>query len=329
MNRATQLLAACLAALLCSAGLPAQESPPTDPESRPVMVACFLSDVRDIDDAGRTVELDLYVRLRWQDDSLCHDGPGPRIMDTRDAWHPALQVLDDVSLRRHFDETLEVAPDGAVQWRQRFTGSISFAADYADFPFDEHRLPLRFVGVPSSPPARFVLDEDGGATLRDPDLFSIPNWSIADPHVEIERFQALGREAPAFTVSFRAARNPGFYVWKLLVPLCLVVMMSWSAFWVDPSHVGPQISVSVTSMLTLIAFRLSISYLVPNLPYLTRLDGFMLGATLLVLLALGEVVWTSRLTDAGAVDRARIIDRRGRVVFPIAFVGLISFTLIW
>ena len=67
-------------------------------------------------------------------------------------------------------------------------------------------------------------------------------------------------------------------------------MMSWAVFWIDPSDLGPQFSIAVTSMLTLIAYRFAIESNIPKLPYLTRLDAFILMGTLLVFLSLIEVI---------------------------------------
>jgi hypothetical protein len=76
---------------------------------------------------------------------------------------------------------------------------------------------------------------------------------------------------------------------------------------------GPQIRVAVTSMLTLIAYRFSIGSEVPRLPYLTRLDSFILASSLLVFISLIEVMLMIRLATDNRTDLARIIDRRCRI----------------
>ena len=88
-------------------------------------------------------------------------------------------------------------------------------------------------------------------------------------------------------------------------------MMSWTVFWIHPTNGGPQISVAVTSMLTLIAYRFAIGSEVPKLPYLTRLDAFILASSLLVFLSLIEVMLTtknSRLTTGEVLPRSSTVD---------------------
>ena len=68
--------------------------------------------------------------------------------------------------------------------------------------------------------------------------------------------------------------------------MILVVAMSWLVFWIGPHLVASKISVGVTTMLTLIAYRFAIGGMVPRLSFLTGLDYFVLGSSVLVFLTL-------------------------------------------
>jgi glycine receptor alpha-4 len=63
----------------------------------------------------------------------------------------------------------------------------------------------------------------------------------------------------------------------------------------DDSVVPARMSVAVTTMLTLMAYRFALGRLVPNLPYLTRFDYFTLGPTILIFLVLLLVAATTYL----------------------------------
>jgi len=101
--------------------------------------------------------------------------------------------------------------------------------------------------------------------------------------------------------------------------------MSWTVFWIDPTLGSSQISVAVTSMLTLIAYRFAIGADVPKLPYLTVLDWFILLGSVLVFLSLIEVMVTTRLALNDRVKTARALDRHARWAFPLAFAILSVF----
>ena len=67
---------------------------------------------------------------------------------------------------------------------------------------------------------------------------------------------AIGRESgklidyySVYEFEITAKRISAFYVWKVILPLCLIVAMSWTVFWINPAQFGPQIGMSATSML--------------------------------------------------------------------------------
>ena len=104
--------------------------------------------------------------------------------------------------------------------------------------------------------------------------------------------------------------------------------MSWAVFWIDPIHSNSQISIAVTSMLTLIAYRFAVDSQLPRLPYMTRLDAFILTSTVLVFFSLIEVLMTTILETNRQRERAKKIDRYFRVIFPAIF-AVASIEIFW
>ena len=123
-----------------------------------------------------------------------------------------------------------------------------------------------------------------------------------------------------YAFEFTAARNVEHYILKVILPLVLIVMMSWAVFWIEPVTSNSQLSIAVTSMLTLIAYRFAVDSQLPRLPYMTRLDSFFLTSTILVFFSLIEVLVTTILDNNQETERAKQIDRYCRVVFPAIFV---------
>lgn len=82
-------------------------------------------------------------------------------------------------------------------------------------------------------------------------------------------------------------------------------------------------------MLTLIAYRFMVGAELPPVPYLTRIDRFILGCTFIIFAALIQAVVTGILAKRDKVDTARRIDIWCRVIFPAAFaiVGIWSLVL--
>jgi hypothetical protein len=79
-------------------------------------------------------------------------------------------------------------------------------------------------------------------------------------------------------------------------------------------------------MLTLIAYRFAVDSQLPLLPYMTRLDVFILTSTLLVFFSLIEVVATIILDNTQKKKRAQRIDFYCRFIFPAVF-GIASIAI--
>jgi hypothetical protein len=84
-------------------------------------------------------------------------------------------------------------------------------------------------------------------------------------------------------------RRYAFYLWKVFLPLLLMVIVSWSVFWFKPDEASSQVTIAVTTIRTIIAFALAISLTLPRLPYLTLADAFFLTCYVCAFVAMVEV----------------------------------------
>jgi hypothetical protein len=150
---------------------------------------------------------------------------------------------------------------------------------------------------------------------------TLPDWTIEKWEVKpLVYALAPHHQYSSYAFEFTASRNAQHYVWKMILPLVLIVMMSWAVFWIDPVTSNSQISIAVTSMLTLIAYRFAIDNQLPRLPYTTNLDAFILMSTVLVFFSFIEVLVTTILENQKRNRLAITIDRFCRVIFPVIFL---------
>jgi hypothetical protein len=326
-----------LAAFLLVAGIseasPALTARPEPEGGGPtqVEVLIWLVDLHSIDSSGQTFTANVFVALRWRDPRLAHANPGPVRRELEEVWHPRAAIANEVGrVQRTMPEVIEVEPDGSVISRQRYLGQFSQALRVDDFPFDRHTFRLHIVSTGFSPDeVAFVADPrwveaglPGAAGIADD--MAIPDWEVDDWRTGALPYHiAKSVSTAGWVFEFEATRKSGYYVWKVILPLILIVGISWSVFWIDPENAGTEVGVATTSMLTLIAYRFAVDAQVPRVPYLTRLDLFISGSTVLVFLTLIEVVLVVRLFRQGSHAAARWMDRASRVLFPLGF-GLFS-----
>jgi hypothetical protein len=153
----------------------------------------------------------------------------------------------------------------------------------------------------------------------------LPDWKILNYEVGALPYVPLDRiEIPGFAIQFRAKRYVAFYIWQVIIPMIVVVVMSWTAFWFRHTDASVRIGVATSSILTLVALRFVVANLLPRLSYMTRMDYFTVGSTVLVFLAFLTVVISSFLVAIQRVRGARAIDIVSRGVFPAAFAALLG-----
>lgn len=295
-----------------------------------VAVAAYLIDVSAVDEADQSFTADLFVLLSWQDPRLRGVYKVTEKVLLEEIWSPEIQILNRRAIDTTFPDEAEVAPDGTVITRQRYFGSFSAPLDLHDFPLDKQRFAIRLVVAGFGPDELRLVPLPNHTSLGERvGSFSIADWELGavDARPEPFRVATESPEISGYLISFEGHRDTGFWVGKAFVSVLIIIAMSWVVFWIDPKYVAPRLSVAVTSMLTLIAYRFLLGAILPRLSYLTRMDFFLVGSTLLVLIGVVEVTITTQAEDRGHHRRAQRINRHARWVFPAAFIGLIAFTV--
>jgi len=299
------------------------------PEGRPLTMtgALFLLDVSKIDGADQSFTADVFMMLQWKDERLASEADGLRRMSLDSVWNPRIQIINQRRIWKTFPEEVDVSQDGTVVYRQRYYGTFASPLDLHDFPLDHHPFRLQVV-IPGYSPEEieFLPISEGLGEGKSPEL-TIPDWSIGEFEIRTAPWAIIpgGRQIAGLEGVFEARRHLGFYIGKAFVSVAIIVFMSWVVFWIGAENVGPRLSVSVTSMLTLVAYRFLLGQKLPPVSYLTRLDYFLLGCTILVFVALIQVALTGAMDGKGRADRAQVVNRSSRWVFPIAFAAL----LVW
>src|SRR5213082_2866891 len=266
-----------------------------------VSVGIWIADISSIDSAQQTFTAEIAVVLRWKDPRLAHTGNGVVRYPLEQIWHPRVGIVNETnSVSRKMPDSVEVEPDGTVTYRQRYVGAFTQPLRLQSFPFDRQTFRVQLVAVPyQSNEVMFVPDQvwiqDGlkGAGGISPSV-TLPDWTIENWELKPLVYALAPRhQYSSYAFEFTASRNVEHYILKVILPLVLIVIMSWAVFGIDSQ--------------------------LPLLPYMTRLDVFILACTLLVFFSLIEVVATIILDNTQKKKRAVRIDRYCRVIFPVIF----------
>jgi len=151
---------------------------------------------------------------------------------------------------------------------------------------------------------------------------SLESWQFRSLTNELTRASSqYGQQAVAEAkFEITVDRRYGFYLWKVFLPLLLMVVVSWSVFWFDPPEVSSQVTIAVTTILTIIAFALAISLTLPRVPYLTFADAFFLTCYIFAFVAMLELTAVHIAYRNDRRPAAAAIRYTARWLVPAAFV---------
>ena len=325
----TLALLACLIAPAWSATNMATSRPNAGAGPTPVNVYLYLVDVFEVSGSDQAFNADVVLIAEWRDPNLA--GKWTTIQSTKmeDVWEPRLQVLNQRGVSALLPQRVEIHPEGLVRYRQRWSGRFTARMDLRDFPLDRQRFHVQVISLGYSRDEVELIPDLGGKRSGRAEQLSVTDWRLGPARMEMADFEPTPGAKPLAGVRliWEGKRQVGYYTVQVILPLLMIVLMGWTALWIPPSVVPARMSVAVTTMLTLIAYRFALGRLVPNLPYLTRFDYFTLGSTILIFLVLLLVAASTYLFAKNKAALAERIDRWARLAFPVIF-GVV-FLLIW
>ena len=168
------------------------------------------------------------------------------------------------------------------------------------FPFDHQELTAKL---------RCQCAEEGGVAMEfsgletavaviDVNNFALQNtWNIEKRlQVKLSKVSPMeGRTYPVLNFTAHVSRIPGFYVWNVALPMSMLSLAAFLQFEVDEQDVADRASISLTLLLTAVAYKLVTAGMVPAISYLTLLDKFVSACIMLMLLLLVESGITNEL----------------------------------
>ena len=281
--------------------------------------------VSDIDEVTQRFKMVGYLLAHWKDPRLEFQ---PQTAEERfrtysadQIWHPRFDFVNGVVPHSAYDVTIHVYPDGTVRYSERSSAELSNTFRLRTFPFDTQTLEILIHPTAADDEIVQLLPEPVNPMSAEPRVYeSLAQWAITGTNATVEQVPGLGGESISeisFTIAI--ARHFNFYIWKVFLPLLLMVVLSWTVFWIDPAELGSQVQISVTTILTVIAFAFAIQANLPKVPYLTFIDVFFLICYLFVFATAIELTAVHMASRSGRGAHVRKWSTAIRVVLPAAF----------
>jgi hypothetical protein len=321
---------------LLAAGIPETLlGPPSDKGPCVVRAQFQLQDINSIDDEPETFEFTGVLVLSWKDPRQAFDpkvaGVAEKIYqgdyqfnEVSPAWYPQVVLANESGLYESDAVILRLQPDGTSTLISTINAVAETDFDMRRYPFDSQRLQAVFeiVGFNRS---EVVLDAGPGSADRP---IHVSQWDLRGIETAVRKRSSLSAgpsgDSSEFVVTFNVQRDPLFTLRLVGLPLALIVILSWSVFWMERSSLGDRISVSFVGILTAVAYQIVVGDLLPHVSYITVMHAFLnfsffvMCGTVVINLIVGAC------DKNGKTDLGDLIDRRCRWIFPIAYLCLLA-----
>ena len=303
-------------------------------------------DVNEINDTAETFEFTGALTLVWKDPRQAFDpavvGVPEKVFqgdyqfnELATGWYPQVVLVNRSGAYDKSGVVLRIAPDGTSTLIESLDAAAEVDFDMMRFPIDEQRLGAVFE-VLGFDRDEVRLEVDPAAarsnTAIPPGGIQIPQWIVTGSELTSrERAAAYaGRTgvASVFVATVDVKRDSFFINRLVLFPLVVIVLLSFSVFWMDRASLGDRISVSFIGILTGVAYQMVMSESMPRIAYVTLMNGLLnlsflfMCATVVVNLLVGS------LDKRGQHARGDRIDHVCRWIFPIAYFLLIGIMVV-
>jgi len=107
---------------------------------------------------------------------------------------------------------------------------------------------------------------------------NIQGWDITDvrltykPHIN----PLTKTISDGFVMEIDVERKSIYYLFKIILPIILILVICWSSVWIDPKEIESRLTITIVCLLSLIAYNFVIDSELPKLEYLTVMDYIIL-----------------------------------------------------
>lgn len=322
--------ALALFAVVACAGDPevaaaAQKFAPTQAHPATIRVGITVRNLISVDEVKETWQIAGLLEANWQDPRLRFRSKSAHAV-FRDLpaslWKPEFEFANEVVPTNFRFVDFYALPDGTVEYTQAFTATLSTSLDLHRFPFDSQALPI-VVQTSGDDLDRTVLKPDRRLNALPKRGYSrLSQWALLSVTEHTEEVPGSANAAAAVDFDLNVRRSPTSYVFKFIIPLLLLVMISWVTFWLSHKEfqTKDQLTSAVSTLLIIVAFTITASLLLPKTEYVTYIDALLFACFIFGMISIAAVVGTHFVQIRRSEEAALRVRRLAGIALPIAFI---------
>ncbi len=306
---------------------------PEDPSHEPqkVSVGIYVHHINQVDLRANTFLADFYVWFRWKGD---HDPS--RSFELRNAveqWQIVKVPINTDAEGNAAPVTLE---DGTKYQVFRIEARFGRPFSVGYYPLDEQDLLIE-VEESDVSTQQLVYEIDSASSGVDGRIV-IPGWEVAtskmtgdaalfatnfgDPRMRASELYARA------TMGVHILRPTRGMIVKTIVPLAIVILITFGVFLLDPTLIDARLTLSVTALVSAIALHFSTSTELPEVGYLVLLDKVYILSYAVILATTAASIVAARIAEGNA-PKAKRFDKLSGVLCWLMFFGGTFLILYW
>ena len=314
--------------VLTGEGIPAGRAILKEPI--PVSIGIKMHQITHVDQKSENFGVVATLLMEWQDQALAfnpedinkrnkiYNGENFRSeLNRRGILWPEYTIYNQQGNRWAQNNIVVIFPDGRVIYVERFTTTLQ-APDFnfRKFPFDVQHFFIRADLVAPEWYYKFVPNKNYSAAGEE---LGEEEWIVTSFDVNVDQAQIAERPVSRFNFHFQAQRHLAYYIFRIFLPLFIILAVSWVVFFLKDYN--KRIDIAGANLLLFIAFNFTISSDLPRLGYLTFMDAILISAFVVTALVLILSVFLQRLATSGKQFMAMKIDMYVvRWLYPVAYV---------
>lgn len=290
---------------------PPGEISPNDP----VKVSCRAYIYTIKSNMAKTLEFDVHMMLqfRYLDKRLSFENIAPyqsQIFGGKSAhdlmWTPSVYVANERSSAIMGsgvkDLLISIDPTGMVILNTRLEAILNCGLRLEKFPFDVQECPLVFESWTNNVQEMIIVWDENPIILADE--LHLTEYRLVDKWVNTSKVsytpaeQHYGHFAGNFStirVTFKLAREMGFFMMDYYIPSILIVVISWVSFWLHMDASPPRIVLGTNTILAFMTLASKVENSLPKVSYIKASEIWFLGCTIFLFAAMVEFAFVNTI----------------------------------
>ncbi|KAI1289769.1 Glutamate-gated chloride channel [Halotydeus destructor] len=279
-----------------------------------VRVNLYVRSISRIDDVIMEYAIQITFREQWTDDRLVYDDMNGRIRfltltDPSKIWKPDLFFSNEKE--GHFHDIimpnvlLRIHPDGSVLYSIRISLVLACPMDLKYYPLDKQTCMIQMASYGYTTEDLVFLWKEGDPVQITKTLH-LPRFTLQKFRTNYCTSRTNTGEYSCLKVELIFKREFSYYLIQIYIPCCMLVIVSWVSFWLDPNAIPARVSLGVTTLLTMATQISGINASLPPVSYTKAIDvwtGSCLTFVFGALLEFALVNYASRSDAHRAVQK--------------------------